>query len=1179
MKLKRIDIQGFKSFPGKTTIEFCDGITSVVGPNGSGKSNILEAIRWVMGEQRTKILRCKKMEDVIFNGSDSLKPVGMAEVRLTLKNDGKSFPPPLSDYNEIMVTRRLFRDGDSQYELNGIQCRLTDIMEFFLDTGVGKNSYAIIQQGRVELIIGAKPEERRVFLEEAAGVNKYKARRESTIKKLDQTNQNLQRIKDVIAEVSKQNQSLKRQASKAERYRDLKNRLKSMEIAHEAFKVRNLMLGSKETQYTEKELKKELIEKESRLATLSAKAESVRLEIAETQTAFNVSMQNLRSAETELTVAKSRIEICSAQEKQLAERNVKISEELDAVLIKKADAEEKNRDMLAKLDEFDSVESSSAQKIGISEVLISRLEKQSKEQAVALEQHKEAIFGILQDLAQQKNLVDQNLKRKTELQTRLNKDQEGQRLQTSLLEELSKQMESAQGRNIELRKSLDSFESESITDNEKRSGLLARIGILRDNSRKIEKDLLSVRAKTDSMSEQSLNYESYGAGAQYLMKALSLDHYKKLPKPLAEIIDCSPEYLQAVTSALQNQLGSIIVEDFTTAFNIAERMKKLQTGRVTLLSLESFSADGSTEIPENDGGPLRLSDCVTGHEGFGGLIRELTHDFLVVEDMNQALELALNAEVPTALVTLSGEVISNRRSVSVGIPETPEKDVLFRKSELEALVIRSSSLEKELMESTAELREVEDEIKNLSTTIEDRKHLEAELKIEQARLLKDIERLNSDTIRGHSRVREIELNRNTMLEEINNLAKEEIMLQERIKVLDEKRILQDKHKTSFKDDIEKTRSLLSNEARRLNDSRIKLAQMEERKKSHERDLNRTRGFVRNCEHEILGLNQEAESLAKKLHTISEEKIELLDREKALSDHLCHLQAAQGALQTSFNTLKPLVENMSQEELSLSKAIEQLRDAVHHNQVELVRIEENLRNSVEKIQEKYGVNVRLAKCPGVQPEEEEIEATKSKILSVGEVNLAAITESQQVEERLNFLVTQEKDLKGAVKSLFSTIEKIDTTTKQRFQMTFQEVDARFREIFASLFNGGEAWLELTGSEDSLDQGVNILVKPPGKRLQHVELLSGGEKALTAIAFIFAIFLYKPSSFCLLDEVDAPLDDSNVERFNQMLRDLSRNTQFLVITHNKKSMEEADCLFGVTSEETGASTLVSVRLDKL
>ncbi len=232
----------------------------------------------------------------------------------------------------------------------------------------------------------------------------------------------------------------------------------------------------------------------------------------------------------------------------------------------------------------------------------------------------------------------------------------------------------------------------------------------------------------------------------------------------------------------------------------------------------------------------------------------------------------------------------------------------------------------------------------------------------------------------------------------------------------------------------------------------------------------------------------------------------------------------------------------------------IRDKIHLNQVELVRLEENLRNSVEKIQEKYGVDVRFEKCPAVQPDEEEIENIRSKIMSVGEVNLAAITESQQVEERLNFLVSQEKDLKGAVKSLFSTIEKIDTTTKQLFQTTFQEVDARFREIFASLFNGGEAWLELTGSEDSMDQGVNIVVKPPGKRLQHVELLSGGEKALTAIAFIFAIFLYKPSSFCLLDEVDAPLDDSNVDRFNHMLRDLSRNTQFVVITHNKKVWKE-------------------------
>ncbi|MFH0960811.1 MAG: hypothetical protein V1897_19170, partial [Pseudomonadota bacterium] len=391
----------------------------------------------------------------------------------------------------------------------------------------------------------------------------------------------------------------------------------------------------------------------------------------------------------------------------------------------------------------------------------------------------------------------------------------------------------------------------------------------------------------------------------------------------------------------------------------------------------------------------------------------------------------------------------------------------------------------------------------------------------------------------------------------------------------QKKTFLENSKASFSDSIQKIQSLLSDETKKLNESRIQLAQMEERKKSLEKDLKRTTSFVRSCEHGIFDLNHEAMSLGKTLRTISKEKEELIKQQKVLSDRRDDLQAAQGSLQKSFNMLKPVVENLAEEESSIIKAVEQLRDTTHCNEVELVRIEENLRNCVERIQEKYDVNIRSEKCRSIQPKEEEIEAIKLKILSMGEVNLAAITESQQVEERLNFLVTQEKDLKGAVKSLFSTIEKIDTTTQQLFQTTFQEVNSRFREIFTSLFNGGEAGLELIGSENSIDQGVNIIVKPPGKRLQHVELLSGGEKALTAIAFIFAIFLYKPSSFCLLDEVDAPLDDSNVDRFNQMLRELSRNTQFVLITHNKKSMEGADCLFGVTSEETGASTLVSVR----
>jgi len=337
----------------------------------------------------------------------------------------------------------------------------------------------------------------------------------------------------------------------------------------------------------------------------------------------------------------------------------------------------------------------------------------------------------------------------------------------------------------------------------------------------------------------------------------------------------------------------------------------------------------------------------------------------------------------------------------------------------------------------------------------------------------------------------------------------------------------------------------------------------------------TRNFIKSCERQITGFEQEIEYLAQQGRILVEDKTKTINHKKQsslLHEKLC---IEKTKFQRSFDSLKSEALRLSDEEQSLNKSIGHLRERIHHNEVELARLEETLRNSVEKIVEKHNIDPRNAKSPSIQPDETELIQIKSKLESMGEVNLAAISESRQVQERYSFLLEQENDLKTAVRSLFSTIEQIDRTTTQRFQATFQEVNAKFREIFSSLFNGGEAWLELVGSEDSPDHGVNIMVKPPGKRLQNVDLLSGGEKALTAIAFIFAIFLYKPSAFCLLDEVDAPLDDSNVDRFNQMLRDLSRNTQFVIITHNKKSMEGSDCLFGVTSEETGASTLVSVK----
>ncbi len=1178
MKLKRLEINGFKSFPGKTNIDFCDGITSVVGPNGSGKSNIMEAIRWVMGEQRTKSLRCKKMEDVIFNGSETLKPVGMAEVRLTLGNDGKSFPPPMSDYDEIMVARRLFRDGNSQYELNGVPCRLTDIIEFFMDTGIGRNSYAIIEQGRVEQIIAAKPEERRVFLEEAASINRYKARRESTIKKLEQTNQNLQRIKDVVSEVKKQSHALKKQALKAQRFKELKGQLRELEINSEAFKCRNLSLELDQLKVDSEKFKDELAEKESTLGQVVAELESDRLKLSDTQRLFNELAEKIRSTEKDLNSAEHNLSQIRNREKEMEGRGERIKSDSGALSQRMSSAQDNLQKTQDKLSEFTSQISHLNEKLTASKSLIDTLRLQTKEQTTKLEGYKDQLFETLQSLSQQKNRFDHDLKRKTELQARLDKYEQDSKNQTEILAQKFEETEMVRKKKEKVQQSLCSVESELNADQERRSKLAAEIKTLTENMRRLDKEFISTRTRMESLREQNRSYFSYGSGTQTVMKDFASLEDGAVFKPLVEVIECPPKYHTALSSVLNNQLGAVIVEDFATALEVADKIKDLEISRVTLTSLDSFPLDDSSRLSSDQEPVTKLSDYVRGAERFEVMVKDLLGDFHVADDLTQARELYLNRNNKLNIVTLNGEIIVGGRTVSVGSLDAPERDVLSKKSELESLITQETILGEKIQGMNSLINDAESAFQDLITKIEKNGRIRSELSIEQVKLVKDLERLESEINRGRSGIRGTDLDHRRISEDLSLLSKEDVDIKIRIRSLEEQRDSLTREKEACEKFSNQSKSLLDSETRKVNEIRIKLAQIEERAKSAMRDRDSTKNFIRNCEHQISDLNRELEYMSQQSQYLSEDKTKYLALKKEMFALHEKLSLDQSNLQESFNNLKTTVTTLTNQETSLSKLVESLRNEIHKNEIDWARLTETLRNSIEKIMEKHNVNPSSVKCPEVQPQETELFEIRSAIESMGEVNLAAINESRHVKERLDFLMEQETDLRTAVKSLFSTIEKIDRTTSLRFQTTFQEVNTKFKEIFAVLFNGGEAWLELIGSEDSHDHGVNIMVKPPGKRLQNVDLLSGGEKALTAIAFIFAIFLYKPSSFCLLDEVDAPLDDSNVDRFNRMLSDLSRNTQFVVITHNKKSMEGSDSLFGVTSEEMGASTLVSVRLSE-
>ncbi|MGC8603450.1 MAG: AAA family ATPase, partial [Desulfomonilaceae bacterium] len=717
MKLKRLEIFGFKSFPEKTLIDFCDGVTSVVGSNGSGKSNIIEAIRWVMGEQRTRTLRCKKMEDLIFNGSDSLKPLGMAEVRLTLTNGGRPFPPPMSDYDEVMVARRLYRDGKSEYELNGVSCRLTDIIDFFLDTGIGRNSYAIIEQGRVEQIIAAKPEERRIFLEEAASINRYKARRESAIKKLEQTNENLLRIKDIVFEVKKQSQLLKKQAKKAERYRELKNRIRDLEINLEASKCQRVSEKLNQLKNSQEMLVNELTEKETRLGKLTANLESTRLQISEIQISFNELSEKLRFAEIESNNAETALANFLSRENELKERRQRIEANRDSLIRNETAAQNRLKELELQHKELLSSHSQFSEKLKSSQKLIGDLKKASDERDGTLEQFRNDLFQALQDLSRSRNQLEQNLRRQTELKTRLNKFRTDFLNQSESLGKTLEQKDLSEQGSLKIQQSLDLIESEFENNREKRSTMVNELKSLNEKMRELEKNSISIKTKLESLNEQNRNYASYGSGTQFVMKHFSSLGNLDILKPVAELIQCPPEYSTALTSALNTLLGAIVVKDFSCALELAEKIKDLEISRVDIVPLDSFDLDVPDQLIQQDH-IKKLSDLVTAAPSFKGLVNRLLRDFYVVKNLSFAKNFFRNFRKNIRIVTLKGEIIVPESFVSLGSLESPEKDVLSKKFETDSLIIQVADVDRQIHEVKTIIAAKELDLIKLSRKIE-----------------------------------------------------------------------------------------------------------------------------------------------------------------------------------------------------------------------------------------------------------------------------------------------------------------------------------------------------------------------------------------------------------------------------------------------------------------------------
>ncbi len=1177
MKITKIEVKGFKSFPDKTVFDFKPGITAIVGPNGCGKSNVFEAMRWAMGEQRIRSLRGKKMEDVIFNGSESRKPVGMAEVRLVLSNTEGLAPASMADYDEIMITRRLFRDGESQYEINNVPCRLSDITDFFLDTGVGRNSYAIIEQGRVDMVVASKPEDRRVLIEEAAGINRYKSRREAALKKLEQTSQNLLRINDVIGEVKRQSASLKRQASKAQRYRELSDRLHELDIALHAYKCHELQ---RQTGQVGGELEKSrsvLLEKESRYSTITARLEDDRLKSLQHEKALKDLLETRHQVELELTGLRSGIERDRNRVSQLANHQQRCAGEKKVLEEKVEEAkslqEALDKDRGAVHTELKIAGDQLKQALGDAEGTEQDLVRQRKH----LDQLKDDLFHTLQETSQERNRRETLTRRGTEISSHLERiSRDSEAIRTDLEAQNGEKDRLANniaeiGRN----RQRNTIEKEELVN--ARESARQRINSLRDSLKVAEKHLASAQARLESLEEMQKNYRGYGQGVRFLLKEDESGKKEALLGPLAEMIDVPREFQKALTAALGDRLGHMVVTSTREGANAADRLKEAGAGRSTFIPLSPRSVPESEpgEVPE---GLTPLQEVVCFREGCEGLGNFLLNRCFVVEDMQQAVDLWEKNGIHVDLVTAGGEMLNRHGEISGGSHEDGRDTVFEQRREIAALQEKVASLEQQLHGLQSALKEEEAHLEKISLDSEQIERLLNELNVKEVHLRKDQEVLEAHVSNAERKLEVLSLERESLANEQEGLSIDLLKAEEAISLLERKRVDIETEREELNRTVEELSLFALEKSQQTGQLQVRVAQLEERSHSLERECHTSLDSLRQHEARLTALAAEIEHNQFEEKELGEQITQAEQREKVLMEqHEARARQIE-ILRTESADLSASVEALEREAAVTAKIVKELKDGVHSLEVESVRLEQALQGLVEKILERYHVDLRSVACPDSPPDDDVITEIRNKMDLMGEVNLAAISESQQAEERLTFLLEQQEDLKKAVDSLYATINTINKTTRERFRTAFDNVNEKFQEIFPYLFRGGEARLELTDEEDLLETGVDIMARPPGKRIQNMDLLSGGEKALTAVALIFSIFLTRPSPFCLLDEVDAPLDDANLVRFNEMLRKLSERTQFLVATHNKRSMEEADSLFGITMEEPGASGVVSVEFVK-
>ncbi len=1189
MKLKKLDIQGFKSFQDKASIHFPAGISAVVGPNGCGKSNVIDAIRWVMGEQSVKKLRGKSMEDVIFAGANGKAALNMAEVALTLKNDNGSAPEELRDYAEIMITRRLYRSGESAYFLNKQPCRLKDIHNLFLGSGLGTKSFAVIQQGNIGAITDAGPDERRHFIEEAAGVTRFKSRRQETLRKIQSTNQNLYRIMDIIGEIKRQMASLKRQARKAELFKTYQERIRTLDIflglhyfdaySREIEEAGNLL----------QELKDADLSHVSEIKKLDAAVEEVKIQ--RWQKNQEISEQKSRQFELQRLIDKTENDMA-----HLREETKRLAEEVETLDGSRAEIARQNERMVAEINESEEQHHTLQQTIEGIRAELERERTASHDISAKLEARQASLNT---SKAQLTDLVGQEARYRNIHQTAQNNREGLQRRIRQTEEEVilaSREVADADKQERQATRALEALQEEIRAQKsriaDRRNQLDVKSRELADQIKRVqglELERNKDHSRLTSLKKMEENFEWYRDGVKALLKGLSPEKRaaRGIRGLVADIISPQPGYEAAVEAALGESLQYILVDRQQHAAEAIQFLQARQAGRsgfVPLPHTRPLTTDETQQPPAEE----RLINHVVVQEGYEAVARALLGHVSVAADLETAIARFNRNGVFQSIVTLKGETVSCQGTIAGGRSGNGA-GILAQKQEirdLEASVARLDdqltaqhqvqealqgavkSLESDLRQNLEEKnRLVEDEIeaqKSAYKAAEDlkaaRRHQEI-VRLEQERLLGEESDIDSEISRYDEILNEVGAEVAAAQSNVTALGAEIDAIAQQLESCRQGEMDIQVRLTAHQAKLENVAASLRRLKEFQTDGQKRFETLvEDIRSKRERRENSQRQIVQK-EEQLTGHYEDLQRLSKILET-NEAAYQTIDASLGESD--AAIAALQSQREKNNEKLRLLEVELSQRQIKRENIVNRLNER-YHNGIETFRAEIEAQNQ-------EGFNLT--------PDETEAELARcrKKIANIHDVNMGAIKEYEQLKTRYDFLCEQRDDLTQAIEDLHQVIRRINTVTQERFLTTFDQINEKLAEVFPRLFEGGTAKLVLAEPERPLESGVELMIQPPGKKVTRISLLSGGEKALSAIAFIFAIFLIKPAAFCLLDEIDAPLDDANVQRFNELLKIIGEKSQIIMITHNKRSMEFADTLFGVTMEKKGISKVVSVNLER-